>query len=47
MQVVFGLLLIFLAIGLFAHEYTKRVRWLMILSICIMIAVITVTHYGG
>lgn len=47
MQVVFGLLVAFLAIGLFAREYTKGVRWLMILSICIMIVVITFTHYGG
>ena len=47
MQIVFGLLLVFLVIGLCAREYTKRVRWLMILSICLMIVIITFTHYGG
>lgn len=47
MEIVFALLVVFLGIGLFAREYTKGVRWLMIASICVMIAVITFTHYGG
>lgn len=47
MQIVFGLLVVFLGIGLLARNYTRRLRWLMILSICVMIAAITFTHYGG
>lgn len=47
MQVVFVLLLALLALGLFAREYTRGVRWLIILSIGAMILVITFTRYGG
>jgi hypothetical protein len=47
MQIVFGLLVVFLALSLFAREFTRRVRWLMILSIGVMIFVVTFTHYGG
>ena len=47
MQVVFVLLMIFLLIGLFAGDFTKRVRWLLILSIVAMVAAITFTPLGG
>jgi hypothetical protein len=47
MQVVFVLLMIFLLIGLFARDFTRRVRWLLILSIIAMIALITFTPLGG
>lgn len=47
MQVVFALLVAFLVIGFSARQYTRRVRWLIIACICVMIAVITFTHYGG
>ncbi|HVU67214.1 MAG TPA: hypothetical protein VHD63_08800 [Ktedonobacteraceae bacterium] len=47
MQVIFGLLLVFLIIGFSARKYTRGVRWLLIACICVMIAVITFTHYGG
>jgi hypothetical protein len=47
MEVVFALLVAFLIIGFSIRKYTRGVRWLMIACICVMIAVITFTHYGG
>ncbi|HEY0756462.1 MAG TPA: hypothetical protein VGD98_21095 [Ktedonobacteraceae bacterium] len=47
MEVVFALLVVFLIIGFSVRNYTSRVRWLMVTCICVMIAVITFTHYGG
>ncbi len=47
MGVVLTLLVAFLVIGFTARKYTRRVRWLIIACICVMIAVITFTHYGG
>ncbi len=47
MTVVFALLVVLLLIGCFARRFSRGVRWLMIASICAMIAVITFTHYGG
>jgi hypothetical protein len=47
MEIVFALLVAFVIIGFSARTYTRGVRWLMIACICVMIAVITFTHYGG
>lgn len=47
MEIVFALLVAFLIIGFSARKYTRKVRWVMIACVCVMIAVITFTHYGG
>jgi hypothetical protein len=47
MSAVFAILIVFLIIGFSARTYTKKVRWLLLLCICVMLAVITFTHYGG
>lgn len=47
MEVVFALLVVFLIIGFSVRKYTRHIRWFMLICICVMIAVITFTHYGG
>jgi hypothetical protein len=47
MPVVFALLVAFFAIALSTRKFTNKTHLLLIGSICVMLALITFTHYGG